>query len=143
MHFSRRSKSGACSLRFKCSSVFDYKHQDCREGIDLRHQGGATCKFLRHFTVALVCTKKSKFHLAEPTKTNNLNQFMMQKCTNENAARFPPLLSTVVSLKDIDFWRFLVALVDLSEPDPQSPGTTFQSLGTTFRHSTKASCLGY
>ena len=42
----------------------------------------------------------------------------MQKCTNENAARFPPLLSTVVSQKDIDFRRFLVALVDLSEPNP-------------------------
>ena len=42
---------------------------------------------------------------------------MMQKCTNENAARFPPVLCTVVSQKDIDFFRFSGALVDLSEPD--------------------------
>ena len=64
MHFSRRSKSGACSLRFKCSSVFDYKHQDCREGIDLRHLGGATCKFLEQFTVELVrsSTAYEKYH---------------------------------------------------------------------------------
>ena len=55
--FSRRSKTGACSLRFKCKSVFDYKHQDCREGIDLRHLGGATCKFLGQFTVELVRTR--------------------------------------------------------------------------------------
>ena len=80
VHFSRRSKSGACSLRFKCSSVFDYKHQDCREGIDLRHLGGATCKFLGQFTVDLVRTK----NITISPPPYNKNQFFSTRLQHKN-----------------------------------------------------------
>ena len=92
------------------------KPQDAREGIDLGHPGGAIYQFSGHGTVELVCTKNRKFHLPEPKKSINLSQNLTKKYENENAERLPPLQSTVMSQIDGDSCRFLVALVDLSEP---------------------------
>ena len=45
-----------------------------------------------------------------------MSQNLTIKYENENAERCPPLQSTVESQINGDSWRFLVALVDLSEP---------------------------
>ena len=91
--------------------------QDAHEATHLGHQGGATCKFLGHFTVGLVSTKNCTFHLGEPTKSNTLNQFTVQKYKNENAAHSQQGLAIIMSQIDRVFCRFPVVLVDLSEPD--------------------------
>ena len=96
----------------------DLIRQDAHEGIDFRHQGGATCKFSGQFTVELVCTKNRKFYLRNLAKSIVLTQVKWLKHQTENAARLPPLLWTVVNQIEVDFRRFLVLLVDLSEPDP-------------------------
>ena len=62
-NFSRRTKSGACSLRCKCKSVFDYNPPDAQKGIDFTHQGGAICKFSGDFTVKLVRTINIIIHI--------------------------------------------------------------------------------
>ena len=64
----------------------------------------------------IVCTKNRKFPLPEAKKYINLSQNLTIKYENENAERLPPLQSTVESQIDGDSCRFLVALVDLSEP---------------------------
>ena len=92
------------------------KRQDAKQGIDLGHPGGAIYQCSGHGTVDIVCTKNRKFPLPEAKKYINLSQNLTIKYENENAERLPPLQSTIESQIDGDFCRFLVALVDLSEP---------------------------
>ena len=63
-------------------------------------------------------TKKCKFHLPEPTKSNTLNLFIAKKYQNENAVHSRPARAAILSQIGGEFSRFSVALVDLSEPDP-------------------------
>ena len=63
-------------------------------------------------------TKKCKFQLPEPTKSNTLNLFIAKKYQNENAVHSRPARAAILSQIGGEFSRFSVALVDLSEPDP-------------------------
>ena len=75
-------------------------------------------KFSALFTVAIVSTKNRMNHLKYPTKLNSLSHIIVKKYTNENAARSRPTFRVVMDRERVDFCRFSVALVDLSEPDP-------------------------
>ena len=63
-------------------------------------------------------TKNCIFHPAEPTKSNTLNLFIVQKYRNENAARSPLGRRAILSQIDVLLCRFSVPLDHLSEPDP-------------------------
>ena len=105
-------------LDHKSYGVIELISKDAQKATHQGHQEGATCKFSAHSDVELVRTKKCKFHLPEPTKSNTLNTFIVKKYQNENAAHSRPLRAAILSQIDVLLCRFSVSLVDLSEPDP-------------------------